>query len=118
MSPKAATDARVKHVLWAVWQVMQTNAREGAGTLKMQQLLPAINALNKQVLDKKLVLPDNQHKAEHIESSAAVAVEPAIEPDHKQPFTLEDITMTIKTESAQADARITPAVNANVNKKL
>ena len=97
---------------------MQTNAKEGAGTLKMQQLLPAINALNQQVLNEKLVLPGNKRKAEHIESSAAVAVEPAIEPAAKRSFTLEDITMAIKAESAKADARITQAVNANVNKKL
>jgi hypothetical protein len=65
------------------WQAMQTHAREGAGTLKMQQLLPAINALNQQVLDEKLVLPGNKRKAEHIEPSAEVAVEPTIEADHK-----------------------------------
>jgi hypothetical protein len=114
---KAATDARAKHVLWSAWQSMQTNAREGAGMRKMQQLLPAINALNKQVLDEKLVLQGNKRKAEHFESSTAVAVEPAIEPEAKRPFTLEDITMVIKAESAKADARITHAVNANVNKE-
>jgi hypothetical protein len=54
---KAATDARAKHVLWTAWQAMQTDAKKGAGTLTMQRLLPAINALNKQVLDEKLVLP-------------------------------------------------------------
>ena len=79
----------------------------------MQQLLPDITALNKQVLDKKLVLQGNKRKAEHFESSTAVAVEPAIEPEAKRPFTLEDITMVIKAESAKADARITQAVNAN-----
>jgi hypothetical protein len=36
---------------------MQTDAKKGAGTLTMQRLLPAINALNKQVLDENLVLP-------------------------------------------------------------
>jgi hypothetical protein len=46
---KAVTDARVKHVLWTTWQAMQTDAKKGAGTLTMQRLLPAINALNKQV---------------------------------------------------------------------
>jgi hypothetical protein len=54
---KIATDARVKHVLWTAWQAMQTDAKTGAGTLTMKRLLPAINALNQQVLDEKLVLP-------------------------------------------------------------
>ena len=54
---KIATDARVKHVLWTAWQAMQTDAKTGAGTLTMKRLLPAINALNKQVLDENLVLP-------------------------------------------------------------
>jgi hypothetical protein len=36
---------------------MQTDAKKGAGTLTMQRLLPAINDLNKQVLDENLVLP-------------------------------------------------------------
>ena len=54
---KDATDVRVKHVLWTAWQAMQTEAKTGAGTLTMKRLLPAINALNQQVLDEKLVLP-------------------------------------------------------------
>ena len=120
---RVATDARVKHVLWTAWQAMQTNARVGAGTLTMQRLLPAIDALNKQVLDEKLVLPGNKRKAEHIETSSAVAVQQAsscttIEPEQKRTFTLEDITLAIKAESAKTDARITNAINANVNKKL
>ena len=54
---KIVTDVRVKHVLWTAWQAMQTDAKTGAGTLTMKRLLPAINALNQQVLDEKLVLP-------------------------------------------------------------
>ena len=106
---RVATDARVKHVIWTAWQAMQTNARVGAGTLTMQRLLPAIDALNQQVLDEKLVLPGNKRKAEHIETFSAVAVEQASscttnEPGQKRTFTLEDITLAIKAESAKTDS--------------
>ena len=85
------------------------NARIGAGMMTMHQLLLAIDILNKQVLDEKLVLPGNKSKTEHIETSLAVAVEQLssgmmIKPEQKRTFTLEDITLAIKAESAKADA--------------
>ena len=53
-----ATDDRVKHVLWTAYQAMQAYARAG-GMLTMQRLLPAIETLNKHVLDENLTLPGN-----------------------------------------------------------
>ena len=51
-----ATDDRVKHVLWTAYQAMQADARAG-GMLTMQRLLPAIETLNKHVLDENMTLP-------------------------------------------------------------
>ena len=54
------------------------------------------------------MLPGNKRKTEHIETSSVVAVEQTmsdamIEPAQKRSFILEDITVAIKAESAEAD---------------